>query len=902
VATVPAGTDLSALTPVITHTGYSIEGTGVSSIGQGPGAVSAASPVNFTGPVPYTVTAEDGSAREYTVTVLVSDKNSSKQITGFYFLFPNAQGQEGSAGIINETAKTIAVTVPAGTNLQYLSPVIYHTGASISPISGEPEDFTDSAANPVPYTVTARDGTSQTYMVSVYAAAGSDKAITAFNFDRIIGETTTVIGGTPSETTGKIPIVVTVPASASKAALIPKITYIGYSLNGDGISSAGGPATVTAGTTVNFTAPVPYRVTAENGTFRDYEVCVIQPGSAGGAASIDAFYFNNPVAIGEINENAKTIAVTVPWDTNLSALTPTIHYSGDRIRLGSAPDVTDNPAHIGADFSYTGGGPSKVPYTVSPVSGASETYEVEVSRAAKPVSAAREITFFTFAGILDEETTVVISPVPDTSGNYPVEVIVPDGTNLNSLTPIIVSKGDSVSGAGNLPSGTENPADPEIKGLQATSAVDFTAPQTYTVTAENGQPRSYAVTVRAEDNNLKRITGFYFGNPTAVGLIDQTAHTITVKVPYGTDLSSLVPTVYYEGVSLDPASGRANNFNSTAIYRVKARNGTVLPYTVRVLAGLNSAKEITAISFPGIGVLDTVIGSIPGPDGKIPISVTVSPNTVITSLSPQITHTGESITPPGGTARTSPKPYADSARNFAGPQTYRITAEDGSVKDYAVSVYVSNNSSKVITGFVFKSVPAETSNVQAVGYIDQNAHTISVYLPAAAKAHNPSVLDSLSGVITYIGASVTPSGGSLQTANPLTDQARSFAVPQVYTVSASDGSSQDYTVTVSFEEQNLGLSLSFLGISDPSLITEKFNQSTGVLTLTLAAGGVYVQPYEWYLNGRKLNVSSTEPRLDLQTAGLQPGQHEIVVVVTKTGVAGLLPTHYTNKVYFMIHE
>jgi hypothetical protein len=70
----------------------------------------------------------------------------------------------------------------------------------------------------------------------------------------------------------------------------------------------------------------------------------------------------------------------------------------------------------------------------------------------------------------------------------------------------------------------------------------------------------------------------------------------------------------------------------------------------------------------------------------------------------------------------------------------------------------------------------------------------------------------------------------------------------------------------------------------------------------LNTGGGYISPYEWYLNGRKLNVSATEPRLDLQTAGLQAGQHEIVVVVTKTGDATGSPTHYTNKVYFMINE
>jgi LPXTG-motif cell wall-anchored protein len=54
--TVPYGTDVSALTPAITHTGVSISPTGAQ---------------NFSAPLTYTVTAEDGSTKPYTVTATV---------------------------------------------------------------------------------------------------------------------------------------------------------------------------------------------------------------------------------------------------------------------------------------------------------------------------------------------------------------------------------------------------------------------------------------------------------------------------------------------------------------------------------------------------------------------------------------------------------------------------------------------------------------------------------------------------------------------------------------------------------------------------------------------------------------------------------------------------------------
>jgi hypothetical protein len=302
-----------------------------------------------------------------------------------------------------------------------------------------------------------------------------------------------------------------------------------------------------------------------------------------------------------------------------------------------------------------------------------------------------------------------------------------------------------------------------------------------------------------------------------------------------------------------------------------------------VSARQSSAKEITGFSFPGAGVLETVIGSIPGPDGKIPIAITVSERTDTGALIPSINHTGKTISPAPGTVQ-----------NFKTPVSYRVTAEDGSVKDYAVSVHVSGDSSKIISGFVFKSVPVNGEPVQVVGQIDQEAHTITVALPRSAASSR----SALAPTITYIGASVGISGAAQQSGvNPFTDSETNFSDSVVYTVTAKDNTKQDYTVTVSFEEQNLGLNVTFLGISDPALITESFDQSAGELTIRVNQVSGYAAPYEWYLDGRKYPVSSTEGTLVLKTGGLKAGQHEVVVAATGPG-----GKHYTNKIYFLVHE
>ena len=87
--------------------------------------------------------------------------DSAKAITAFGFTSPAA------TGVIDEAAHTIAVTVPFGTTISALVPMIFITGASVSPASGAAHDF----SSPVTYTVTAADASTQEYTVTVTVAA-----------------------------------------------------------------------------------------------------------------------------------------------------------------------------------------------------------------------------------------------------------------------------------------------------------------------------------------------------------------------------------------------------------------------------------------------------------------------------------------------------------------------------------------------------------------------------------------------------------------------------------------------------------------------------------------------------------------------------------------------------------
>jgi hypothetical protein len=78
---------------------------------------------------------------------------------------------------------------------------------------------------------------------------------------------------------------------------------------------------------------------------------------------------------------------------------------------------------------------------------------------------------------------------------------------------------------------------------------------------------SYTVTVTVAP--APTITAFSFATPSATGVIDQDAKTISVTVPYGTDVTALTPTVTVtDGATVFPASGVANDFTNPAVYTV----------------------------------------------------------------------------------------------------------------------------------------------------------------------------------------------------------------------------------------------------------------------------------------------------------------------------------------------
>ncbi|QCW99782.1 DUF5011 domain-containing protein [Aggregatimonas sangjinii] len=544
---------------------------------------------NFNSTVQYTITAANGNQQVWTINSVVVESDL-KSIDSFII--------NGVIGAISGT--NIELTLPSGTDLTVLSPIIGYTGASINPNSGAAQDF----SGPVQYTVTATDGSQLQYTVSVNVSASSEKSIDSFAINGVAG----MFSGTN--------INLTLPSGTDLTTLLPIIGFTGISVSPN------------SGATQDFSGPVQYTVTAADGSQLQYTVSVNVLASS--EKSIDSFTINGVAGM----FSGTNINLTLPSGTDLTTLLPIIGFTGISVSPNS-----------GATQDFSG----PVQYTVTAADGSQLQYTVSVNVSA---SSEKSIDSFTINGVAGMFSGTNIN------------LTLPSGTDLTTLSPIIGFTGISVSpnsGAAQnftsqvlytvtaedasviqyavnvslapssektidnfaingfdafingtvisltLPSGTEltslSPAiDYSGASISPETGVarNFSGPVDYIVTAEDNTQVIYTVNVTLSASSVKSIDDFIIDGVS--GTISGT--TITLTLPAGTDVTSLVPTIVYSGNLLTPASGIARNFTNEVNYTVEAEDGSQIEYSVEILVALDTTRPEISLIGPPVIIVD----------------------------------------------------------------------------------------------------------------------------------------------------------------------------------------------------------------------------------------------------------------------------------------------------------
>ena len=264
----------------------------------------------------------------------VIPKSTAKAITKFTF----GQFSPAVQATIDETTKKITATVPPTADVTKLKPSISVSAkAKVLPDSGKVQDFT----NPITYTVTAEDGTSVNYQVTVTRTKLTLKDITEFSladFSPAIVAKIDVATKT---------ITATVPSTADITKLKPTLKI-----------SDRATVSPASGTIVDFTKSVNFTVTAEDASTQIYAVTITKEAPPVNTTSLPTSIkcISNPLNVTDF------ITVKYTWDSK-GVLTKMTELSGsnttestfirDKDGLITQIDVNANGSKFSEIYQYS---------------------------------------------------------------------------------------------------------------------------------------------------------------------------------------------------------------------------------------------------------------------------------------------------------------------------------------------------------------------------------------------------------------------------------------------------------------------------------------------------------------------------------------------------------------------
>ncbi|HHX61810.1 MAG TPA: hypothetical protein GX707_14070 [Epulopiscium sp.] len=228
-------------------------------------------------------------------------KSSEKQMKEF-FIVSDSKKIEGT---IHQESSIIDVEVPYSTDVSSLiTELVISDKATVKPNSGVVQDFT----SPVTYMVSAEDGSTATYKVSVTVANIKNADILGFTVDGMQGDIN------QEEKT----ITLTLPHTAEISNLKPVLTI-----------SEGASVNRNSAVEVNFTETVIYTVTNSDGHTKSYQVTINKAQST--ENNILSFVFGqfSPAIECVIDNSTNTIKAVIPWDAEFDIydMTPTLTIS-----------------------------------------------------------------------------------------------------------------------------------------------------------------------------------------------------------------------------------------------------------------------------------------------------------------------------------------------------------------------------------------------------------------------------------------------------------------------------------------------------------------------------------------------------------------------------------------------
>lgn len=469
-------------------------------------------------------------------------------------------------GVVSQSGMAYTITLPAGTDVSKLSEMklklSYSDFASVRKNGGEAVDWSVGIACgmkidiPAKFTVVAEDGeNTKDYTITIVLAKNGNNAITKVELlataDKAVIAEGTLEGDTWTITVTDKTVADNLTMQYLRLTYDEKATVAMAGGYGDATGDfKWRNGDVMCGMSVN--QPVKFTVTAENGDTKEYTIVVkydapAAPELTNGSAERTS---DKEATVKFTSGEAGTYYYAV---VNKGATTPTV----DTTKNGKNAVAGENVITLN-----------------NLTAGAREIYII-VKNAGGVESAALKVDIPAFGGGTEQP------------GEFKITISAPKGGTLTA------SK--TTAGAGDTITVTATPD----AGMQLVAGS-----LTYTLAVAGGETKkidNFTFTMPAGDVSLTckwetksttvdGITGFSINGVS--GSINQTNGTISVVMPYGTDVSKLVPVISGNNITdMTPGSGVMQNFSKPVTYIVTLADGTTKTYTVTVYVQSGTAAD-----------------------------------------------------------------------------------------------------------------------------------------------------------------------------------------------------------------------------------------------------------------------------------------------------------------------
>ncbi|WP_096203068.1 S-layer homology domain-containing protein [Bacillus sp. FJAT-45350] len=765
---------------------------------------SEVTPNDFTNEVTYVVKAEDGTTKNWTVQVTVQEQTAKPVIPE-----PVRAGMETIRGTSTEPGAVITITrgtevIGTGTvNVDGTWTVQVTEGMTLSAtdalsVRAKAEGKAESEVAPVVVQnalsdkkeITLYSFKEQTGAATIHSGTGtiaievahgtevdqlvatftlSDKAsakvgeevqtseVTPNDFTNEVIYILTAEDGTRKEWTVQVTVqeqtatpVVTEPVRAGMKTISGTSTETGAVITitrgadviGTGTVNGDGTWTVQVSEGKVLSATDALSVTAKATGKAESEIApVVVQNALSNEKEITSYSFEEQTGAATIHSGTGMIAIEVAHGTEVDQLIATFTLSDKAsAKVGEAVQTSEVTPN---DFT------NQVTYVVTAEDGTTKNWTVQVT--------------------VQEQTATPVIPEPVRAGMETVS-----GTSQEVGAVIAITRGPDVIGTGIVKEdGTWTVEVTEGKTLSATDALSVTA-------KAEGKAESEVtpVVVQNELSGEKEITTYSFEKETGAATINSGTGTIAIEVAHGTEVGQLVATFTLSdkasakvGEAVQTSEATPNDFTNEVTYVVTAEDGTTKNWTVQVTVQEQTATPV--IPDPVRAGMETIRGT------------STEPGAVIT-----ITR-GEDVI---GTGTVN----EDGIWTVQVPEGKTLSATDalivrakatGKAESEVTPVVVQNELSneKEITSYSFEEQTGAAT-------IHSETGTIAIEV-----AHGTEV-DQLVATFTLSDKASAKVGESVQTSEATPND---FTNEVTYVVTAEDGTTKNWTVKVTVQEQTV---------------------------------------------------------------------------------------------------